>query len=77
MGRGAAAPAGADYTPGWVLMTPAERAEHRSRMLAMKTYDECTAYKTQQHELMAARAKEKGGKPLMAPRRDACAGLKR
>jgi hypothetical protein len=76
MGRGAGAVAGAGFTPGWALMTPAERTEHRSRMLAMKSYQECTAYRKQQHELMAARAKERGGKPLLAPRRDACAGLK-
>lgn len=76
-GRGPGARWGTDSTPGWALMTEQERNEHRQRMGAMKTYDECKAYQTQQHELMAARAKERGGKVLAQPRRDACAGLKR
>ncbi|MFO1217829.1 MAG: hypothetical protein U1E89_05520 [Burkholderiaceae bacterium] len=80
MGPGAGRGAGrwgSNYTPGWALMTPQERSEHRARMQAMKTYDECKAYQTQQHEQMVARAKERGAKPMAEPRRDACAGLKR
>lgn len=73
-GRGAAR-WGADYTPGWMMMTQQERNEHRERMRSMKTYEECKAYQTQHHEQMAARAKERGGKPAAQPRRDACAGL--
>jgi hypothetical protein len=46
-------------------------------MRSMTNHDECKAYQTQHHEQMAARAKERGGKPLAEPRRDACAGLKR
>ena len=68
---------GADYTPGWALMSEQERAEHRERMRSMKTYEECTAYQQQHHEQMAARAKERGGRGPASPRRDACAGLKR
>jgi hypothetical protein len=68
---------GSDNTPGWTMMTPQERSQHQERMRSMNNYDECKAYQTQHHEQMAARAKERGGKPLAAPRRDACAGLKR
>lgn len=76
MGAGHMAQWGMDYTPGWSMMTRAERNEHREHMRAFKTYEECTAYRDQVHEKMAARIKEKGGKPLAQPRRDACAGLK-
>jgi hypothetical protein len=76
-GRGPAARWGSDATPGWALMTDKERAEHRDRMRSMKNYDECKSYQEQHHAQMAARVKDKGGKPLAEPRRDACAGLKR
>lgn len=75
-GRGAAR-WGADYTPGWALMTEQERNEHRDRMRSMKTYEECKTYQEQHHEQMAARAKERGGKALAQPRRDACSNLKK
>ena len=75
-GRGAAR-WGSEVTHGWALMTEQERAEHRERMSAMKTYDECKAYQDQHREQMAARAKERGGKALATPRRDACSGLKK
>lgn len=74
-GRGPGARWGSDYTHGWSLMTPAERTEHQERMRALKSYDECKSYMEQHREQMAARAKEKGGKLLATPRRDACAGL--
>jgi hypothetical protein len=75
-GRGAAR-YGSDYTPGWALMSQQERNEHRDRMRSMKTYEECKAYQDQHHEQMAARAKERGGKALAQPRRDACGSLKK
>lgn len=68
---------GSDFTPGWSLMNPQERKDHQDRMRAMKTYDECKTYRDQHHEQMAARAKERGGKALAQPRRDACSGLKK
>lgn len=68
---------GPDNTPGWALMTPAERNEHRDHMRSMKSHDECQAYMAQHHEQMAARAKEKGVSVPARPRRDACAGMKR
>lgn len=75
-GRGAAH-WGADYTPGWALMSPKERSKHRDQMGAMKSYEECKTYQNQHHEQMAARAKERGGKTLAQPRRDACVSLKK
>ncbi|MEO8298453.1 MAG: hypothetical protein ABI574_11660 [Burkholderiales bacterium] len=75
MGPGRAARWGSKDTPGWSLMTQQERDEHRQRMRGMKTYDECKVYRDQHREQMAARAEKSGGKPLMQPRRDACAGL--
>jgi hypothetical protein len=67
---------GAGYTPGWMLMTPAERTEHQARLAATKTYEECAAAMAEHRESMAARAKERG-LTLPTPRRDACAAMKR
>jgi hypothetical protein len=80
MGPGAghgAARWGSDFTPGWAMMNPQERKDHQDRMRAMTTYDECKAYQDQHHEQMVARAKERGGKVLKQPRRDACGSLKK
>jgi hypothetical protein len=76
-GMGARGPRwGADYTPGWALMSPQEREEHRTRMQGAKTYDECNTLRQQHREQMAARARERGASaPFGQPRRDACAGL--
>jgi Spy/CpxP family protein refolding chaperone len=68
---------GSDFTPGWSLMTPAERQEHQARMKSMTDHADCKAYMDEHHEQMAARAKEKGGTMPARPRRDACAGLQR
>lgn len=68
---------GRDYTPGWSMMSETERKEHRQHMQGFKSYEECKAYMDRHHEEMAARAKERGGKPLPQARRDACAGLKK
>ena len=76
-GRGPMGRWGSDNTPGWTMMTPQERTEHQTRMRSMTNYDECKTYQAQHHEQMAARAKERGAKPLAAPRRDPCASLKR
>lgn len=64
-----------DNTPGWSLMTAAERTEHREKMLALKTYDECTAYLEQHHRLMQERAKEKG-RSLPETKANACERMK-
>lgn len=75
--RAGAARWGADYTPGWALMSTEERTAHRTAMQQTKSYDECKALQEQHREQMATRAQEKGVKIPAAPRRDACAGLKK
>lgn len=65
----------ADNTPGWAMMTPAERDAHRERMLSFKTEGDCRAYMDEHHQQMAARAKERGRSVPAQPRRNACAGL--
>ena len=62
-------------TYGWSLMSKEERAEHRQKMLAAKTFDECKAVQSEQHAQMEARAKAKGMK-LHAPRQNACDRMK-
>lgn len=75
--RGAQAKRGNLYdTPGWGLMTRAERNEHRARMRAMKSYDECQAYQAQHHELMMSRAKERNVQLPDHPPADVCKRLK-
>ena len=59
------------------MMSKAERDEHRKRLHEMKTYEECRAYLDQHRTQMEARAKEQGRKALSAPKRDACAALKK
>lgn len=73
-GPGAGPRAGSENTPGWGLMSRAERQEHRAKMSTMKTEAECRDYLAQHHSQMAARASEKGV-PMRGPKRDACAGL--
>lgn len=75
-GYGKGARWGGDYTPGWTMMTEAERQSHQERMRSMKTQSECRAYLQQHRDEIAARAKEQG-KTLRSPRRDACGHLPR
>jgi hypothetical protein len=58
------------------MMTDAERQQHRDKLAALKTYDECHAYMAEHHDLMVTRAKDKGASMPAQPRRDACSGLK-
>ena len=62
-------------TTGWTLMTPEERTEMRTKMRAVKTYDECKLLQTEQHSAMEVRAKEKGV-TLPVPRQNACDRMK-
>ena len=64
-----------DNTPGWTLMTPAERTEYQTRMRAAKTYDECKAIQAEHRAMVEARAKEKGV-TLNVPRYNACDQMK-
>lgn len=64
-----------DNTPGWTLMTPAERTEFQTKMRAAKTYDECKAIQAEHRAMVEARAKEKGV-TLNVPRYNACDQMK-
>jgi hypothetical protein len=74
-GRGMRYQFNKDNTPGWSLMTPEERAAHREKMLAAKSYEECKAAQEEHHRQMEARAREKG-QTLPAPRVNACDRMK-
>lgn len=74
MGRGMGR-FGPDNTPGWAMMTPAERDAHRERMFSFKDRAACQSYMDEHHTLMAERAKERGRSVPAQPRRNACAGL--
>lgn len=63
-------------SPGWALMTPAEREEHRNKLMAFTRYEDCAAYVLEHHQLMLERAKAKGMTLPAAPRRDMCERLK-
>lgn len=56
---------------GWQLMTAEEQNAHRTKMLSMKSMDECQAYIAEHHAAMEARAKEKGT-TLPALRSNSC-----
>lgn len=62
-------------TTGWHLMTPEERVAHQARIRGFTSYEACHAYRQEHHQLMVARASEKG---LAAPagRRDFCDHLR-
>ena len=62
-------------TPGWALMTQQEQTDHRIKMRATKTFDECTALQTEHRSVMESRAKEKGVQ-LQAPRKNVCEAWK-
>ena len=64
-----------DNTFGWKLMSAQERAAHRDKMLAARTYAECKAAQDEQHQLMEARAKEKH-MTLPTPRQNVCDRMK-
>jgi len=47
-------------TTGWQYMTPNERVEHQRHMRSFETYEECKAYQSEHHALMAVRALQEG-----------------
>ena len=66
-----------DNTPGWAMMSRAERDEHHRKMLSMTNADECKTYMDKHRGEMAERAKQQG-RPMpgaVAPRHDPCARL--
>lgn len=74
---GASAPrgarVGAEYTPGWDMMTAQERDAHRDRMLSARTAEECRRIRDEELVQAARRARTRGIKDLPDPRADACA----
>lgn len=65
-----------DNTRGWSMMSREERAEHRNRMLSMKSYEECVAYLEGHHKAMEARAKERGRPGPAVPAQNMCERMK-
>ena len=63
---------GADYTPGWDMMSAQERDAYRQRMLSVPTRDECRRMRDDQIKQAAKRANVRGIKDLPNPRYDAC-----
>lgn len=51
---------GPGNTPGWSLMTPQERTEHRSRMMGFTNYEDCVSYLAEHHAMMLERARKQG-----------------
>ena len=45
---------------GWELMTSQEREEYRAKMRALDTLEDREKFRTEHHEAMQARAKERG-----------------
>jgi hypothetical protein len=76
-GRGMAERWGPDRTPGWAMMSPEERAEHRRQMESVRTRDECRKTMDDHHRRMVERAKERGMMMPDRPRHDACANMDR
>ena len=64
-------------TPGWSLMTPQERAEHRSKMMGFTNYEDCSSYLAEHHAMMLERARKKGVTLPANPRQDFCQRLPR
>jgi hypothetical protein len=65
-----------DNTPGWSLMTRAERREHHDKMMSMTDRAACVTYMEHHHARMVERANDKGRPLPDKPRRDPCATLK-
>lgn len=66
-----------DNTPGWSMMSRAERQAHHDKMMSMTDHSACTAYMEQHHAQMVARAKQRGRSMPVMPKKDACAALKK
>lgn len=60
------------FTPGWTMMSRAERDAHRQQMLNAKSVEECRQIRDEHHKQMTERAKARGV-AMPGPRHDACA----
>lgn len=66
-----------DNTPGWPLMSRAERKQHHDKMMAMTDHGACMVHMQEHHAKMAERAKERGRVVPAKPRNDPCIALKK
>jgi len=66
---------GPGNTPGWSLMTPQERAEHRSKMMGFTNYEDCASYLAKHHAMMLERARNQGVTLPAEPRPGFCQRL--
>lgn len=66
----------AGNTPGWSLMTPAERIAHQARVRQFDDHAACLAYQQELRQRLQTRARAQG-LPLPGARRDFCAHLLR
>jgi hypothetical protein len=64
-----------NHTPGWSLMTPEERKEHREKMLSLTNYEECRVFLAEHYSKMGERADQKGVR-LRHPRYNPCDRMK-
>lgn len=62
-------------TPGWSMMTPQERVEHRSKMMGFTNYEECASYLAEHHAMMLERARKQGVSLPAEPRLGFCQRL--
>jgi hypothetical protein len=60
---------------GWQFMTPEERIGHQAKVRGFRTYEECRTYQVEHHQLMEARARQRG-MALPSGGQDFCAHLK-
>jgi hypothetical protein len=69
--------ANSDNTPGWGMMSSAERDEHHRKMMGMSNPAECKAYMDKHRAAMGERARQRGGAGPgpVAPQHDPCARL--
>lgn len=66
---------GRDFTPGWIMMSRAERDAHRQQMLNVRSVEECRRLRDEHLKQMAERAKARGV-AMPSPRHDACASFR-
>ncbi|MGO0793168.1 hypothetical protein ACTOWA_25195 [Herbaspirillum seropedicae] len=64
-----------DNTFGWAMMSQRERIEHRKKLMAVTSYNDCKAYMAEHHQQMQERAAEQG-KSLPAAPSDVCDQMK-
>lgn len=68
---------GDGITPGWSLMTQAERQQHEQRMRSINSYDECKSYMAQHQREMEERANQAGTAAMVRTPRDVCERMPR